>query len=778
MRRALVATLLLAIGSGPLAAQQGWEWVEVAPAPASPPVRDGAAMVYDETRGSCLLFGGRGLGSSLRDTWAWDGVSWQSLAVEGPQARFGHGLVRDVRRQRTTLFGGFGGFALGDAWEFDGSTWLERIVVGTAPSPRTLHAMAADSVRGLTVLFGGVNGPALGDTWTWDGQLWRRVALGGSSPGARSGHGMVADAARGRIVLFGGIDAAGAHRNDVWEWDGTLWHAVPATGPAPSPRAGHSMAHDQVRGRTVVHGGSTGAGFLSDTWEWDGTSWRALGVSGPSVLPSYRHAMAFDSVRSRMVLVGGSNLLSFVAGTWELVPVQQGSVDTVTATPLVQAQLPSALSGHALAPLPSGSGHLLFGGQQAGGLLGTTHVLQSYSWSIRVSLLNPTARTDAAMVMDPVRQENVLFGGRDALGQPLADTWFHRAGQWQVHTGQVVPTARSGHRMAFDDARGKVLLHGGRDAQQAFLADTWTWDGTRWLPSATTGGPSARSEHGLVHDSTRARTVLYGGDSATGRCGDLWEWDGQAWTRREPTTGPNGWRPRPRSGHAMAWDPPSGRAVVVGGTTEYGCSDEIWSWNGGAWTLHTAGGRAVPSPRAGAQLAFAPGLGGLLLAGGTCASARLQDAWVLECGVRAQVTSYGAGCAGSVGVPRLAAQAASQPLLGQRLVLEVGNLPDTPQTLVAGLFDTQRASAGGAPLPLDLGPVGLSGCALWTGAQSVELLARDPVHDCAVWPVDIPARPVLLGVSLFFQALVLEEAHGRVASFSAGLEARIGNRGT
>jgi hypothetical protein len=42
----------------------------------------------------------------------------------------------------------------------------------------------------------------------------------------------------------------------------------------PRPRAGHSMAYDTTRNRTVLFGGTVGDALVNDTWEWDGQSWR------------------------------------------------------------------------------------------------------------------------------------------------------------------------------------------------------------------------------------------------------------------------------------------------------------------------------------------------------------------------------------------------------------------------------------------------------------------------------------------------------------------------
>jgi hypothetical protein len=81
------------------------------------------------------------------------------------------------------------------------------------------------------------------------------------------------------------------------------------------------MAHDSLRGRTLLFGGYANGGvFFADTWEWNGTAWANLAIAGPPARSW--HAMAYDSNRHRIVIFGGqtSNLSGgHLDDTWELV---------------------------------------------------------------------------------------------------------------------------------------------------------------------------------------------------------------------------------------------------------------------------------------------------------------------------------------------------------------------------------------------------------------------------------------------------------------------------
>src|SRR5689334_2711406 len=119
--------------------------------------------------------------------------------------------------------------------------------------------------------------------------LWRPV----SGPSPRHGHGMAFDSVRGVTVLVGGTDGANV-LTDTWEWNGDVWTQ---RFPAVSPPSSKHVVFDSQRGVTVlVHG--------SGTWEWNGTAWAR--VSSVAVSP---FGVAYDPVRVRTVAlmtIGGS----------------------------------------------------------------------------------------------------------------------------------------------------------------------------------------------------------------------------------------------------------------------------------------------------------------------------------------------------------------------------------------------------------------------------------------------------------------------------------------
>ncbi|MCX5748385.1 MAG: kelch repeat-containing protein, partial [Proteobacteria bacterium] len=201
------------------------------------------------------------------------------------------------------------------------------------------------------------------------------------------------------------------------------------------------------------------------------------------------------------------------------------------------------------------------------------------------------------------------------------------------------PSARAGHVMAYDHVRHRVVLFGGKAADGNFLADTWEWDGVRWNSIVSPTTPPARARHAMAFDAVRARVVMFGGDRQlfqqavvdTPEYADTWLWDGATWTRQLTASFPacsvnaaDG-----RGGAAMAFDPARGVMTLFGGDcrTFNGSESLLYPTDGELWLLDAAGWRSAsvaagkPPTRASAQLAFDVVTQTMVLFGG------LADQW-------------------------------------------------------------------------------------------------------------------------------------------------------
>ena len=383
-------------------------------------------------------------------------------------------------------------------------------------------------------------------------------------------------------------------------------------------------------------------------------------------------------------------------------------------------------------------------------------------------------RVDASLILDPARQSNLLFGGRNPVGTALSDTWTWSNGQWSYLSLAVTPSPRSGHRMVFDPVANVGLLFGGEDALGSACGDFWQWDGTAWLQLTPAVLPPARSQPGFAYDERRQRAVLVGGIDGATRIDDVWEWDGANWMQITPALA-NGlpWTPGARSGFGMAYDRRSEHVVLYGGDA-VGCQQDVWSWDGMQWFLHIANTNQ-PSGRTGAALWLDPSTNQLLLFGGGCGTVYTNEMWELNLPAFARSSSYGSPCLGSNGSLALSVVGTSRPMIGQTFQMLMSGVPlFSPCVGYIGFSNTQFS---GVPLPLPLDFVRMYGCFAYMSADlSFPLPAPNNSNNTTQWNLPIPLDPAFLARHIYLQGLALEFGGVRLATVTNGVEARIGDR--
>lgn len=111
----------------------------------------------------------------------------------------------------------------------------------------------------------------------------------------------------------------------------------------------------------------------------------------------------------------------------------------------------------------------------------------------------------------------------------------------------------------------------------------------------------------------------------------------------------------------------------------------------------------------------------------------------------------------SAGGATLQARSSDRPVLGEVLTSEIVSLGSTASGAY-GVLGLSRTVWGATPLPLDLGPLGLTGSKLHV---SVDVLLPLPVvQGAAVWSLPIPAVSSLLGLRFRQQGLVFDAKAG------------------
>jgi hypothetical protein len=323
----------------------------------------------------------------------------------------------------------------------------------------------------------------------------------------------------------------------------------------------------------------------------------------------------------------------------------------------------------------------------------------------------PPARSDAGSTYDALHTAWILFGGVDATGALLNETWLFIVGEdsWTslaVFANSTAPPSPPPLRspaLAFDAADGSVLLFGGMLADGTAYGGTWilsgaNWTDLRWTPLTSAGGPApaASTSPGLAYDESSQAVVLYDG----GAPNSTWSFRAGAWTAVHAPT-----EPPARTHAAFVYDPELGGIVLFGGVANgpsYVFQNDTWLLRESAWE-RLATNRSPPA--VGEPLAAYDRVDGyliVLLAGFDAT----EQTWTLAGSVWTNVTDAG---------PRLPARDGAAVLgdLVDRVVLVYGgsllpsgqvvdelwawNLPTPPEDtrLLVSMISTQTIAAVG-----------------------------------------------------------------------------------
>ena len=698
--------LVTAFCASAAVAQTEWEHVPLMRA------WDRPALAVDPSAPRVILFGGGALTMEFSDqTWSWDGVAWRQLSpVHRPPARSAGACVLDTVRQRLLLHGGLTNNAtLTDTWEWDGTDWQPRVTSNPAP----FGTMAFDQARGRAVLLSATANPG---TWEWDGTTWTQMPVAGTPPPAPAP--LAYDPRRGRTVAFSITPMTNLPVTS--EWDGTAWQTM-ATAVSPPPGALYSLSYDAASQRVVLYGGvrypTSRSQFVAvaDLWEWDGLIWR-LRVPTGATPPPGGASIGFDPARGRLLVFRGE--------TWEW--------NTATATwrRAANAMVPP-IPGPVAHDAARGRTVLHYGGSPPNmfsgpGTPSATWEWDGTTWHPVLSGGGPPERESFALAAAPGWQI-LLFGGeawdfffnRTKLG----DTWLWSGTTW-TQAPVSGPSARSSAAMAFDPVRQQTLLFGGIDAQGS-RNDTWIWNGA-WTQLLTTTAPPAGTGL-LAYDQRRACAVLRP-DLTTG---PTWEFDGSNWTPRASVHEPEG-----RVARSMTYDTARERVVLF---TSRQRASVAWEWDGVDWQRRATVGK----PFQATWSAYDEARQETVLT----ATSSGSDTWRYVSTRPGRVAAFGNACGGAR-APVLDS-AGRLPWLGGQMAVRLGNL-DLGATGLLWLGSSDRHWLG-LPLPLDLSPLGLTGCSVH--ASLVALAPFTAPNGSADLVFGIPGDPTLFGVTAYTQGL-------------------------
>jgi len=298
----------------------------------------------------------------------------------------------------------------------------ESAVSAANPAARYGHTLTTDPVIGSPLLFGGRDqSQAFGDTWMWLSGGWQQLASA-SSPSPRCGHAM--DRSLGHALLFGGVSVQGNANAETWLWDGAQWlQQFPAQ--APSARHEHALAYDFATSTTVLlFGGRTASGYSNETWQFGSGDWSLVQTA---TQPPARAGHVLLPIWDGWLLIGGADASTTYNDSWLFT---NGDWQQLPEAPIARTDAAAAWLGSVRMR------HLFIGGEDAAGEVhhDAHERVPAGDWLAQPQTDPVSARKDTALLdllqlvvvggLTEFVQGAILFGGRDAAGQPLGDTWI------------------------------------------------------------------------------------------------------------------------------------------------------------------------------------------------------------------------------------------------------------------------------------------------------------------------------------------------------------------
>jgi cysteine-rich repeat protein len=188
----------------------GATWTQPTLSTGRTPTLQNSGAVYDTLADRVVTFGGFDGTNVVNTTWYWDSSGWHQAVPTNPAvARSDFGMAYDPVRNRTVVFGGEDNSSspVSDVYEFNEATWT-KVSPTTSPDARIGLNLIYNPDAQRVLAFG--NSPSLAgeDLWEWNGTTWsQRQVVGTVAPKYRES--AAYDAARHSLVVFGGEDTSG-----------------------------------------------------------------------------------------------------------------------------------------------------------------------------------------------------------------------------------------------------------------------------------------------------------------------------------------------------------------------------------------------------------------------------------------------------------------------------------------------------------------------------------------------------------------------------------------
>jgi fructose-specific component phosphotransferase system IIB-like protein len=514
-------------------------------------------------------------------------------------------------------------------------------------------------------------------------QKWNRYG-----PGTRSQASGVYDPVTNTLFSFAGQHApTNIDFNDVWAAQNVIpsssatqenlqWIRVSVSGKQPTNRFGQSAVYNQTTNRMIAFGGGTGfpGPCINELWvitHLNGVGgspgWTKMAPTG--TLPPVRegHTAVYDPNTNKMIVFGGTDCNGNYYNDLWILSNADGSTATPSWAEVTPIGTPPSARSQATAIYDSVNNvmTLYAGGTTSTNVLGDVWTLTNANgvtgtptWTqISPTGTAPAARVGHSATYDSANNRMTIFGGGNNHGKVLNDGWILTnanniggAPAWIQATFTDTAPNRESHEAMYDPVSGDMVIFGGDSS----LPKTFTDDHVFVLTNAnglasgtwTQDGPAPRLHTSAVYDSVTDQMVVFGGETANGPIADVWSSPGLVAAGQTVTTTPYKWiqvfptgtAPSARYGHAAAYDGSGNHMMLfAGGTSATACLNDFWVLDDAnsadgipSWVQLSPSG-TLPSPRMNFTNQYDPTTNTLIIFGGAnCASGYLSDVWVLS----------------------------------------------------------------------------------------------------------------------------------------------------
>jgi hypothetical protein len=345
-------SIALAAARAALASDQGssitsYRWTNASSEVGSinPGFRSGAVMTWDAADGYVLLFGGYGVpGVQETDTWTYLNGSWTNITssvTNHPPSTVNAAMAYDPSTRSVILFGGYTSFAYRNyTWSYSDRVWTNLTSTSHPPDIPFLPTLATDaSANELVTAF--VDIDQVAETWTFQDGVWHNVTPTAPLPvdvglGAADPIALSADPADGGVLAISDMVNGTGYWGLTFVYRAGSWVNLTAGTPdaplldygivpffaAPLEYLPAASAVVYFSGWCTTPSGAVAIG--GQTWAFVADRWtnltRATGLGpAPAVLSS--SAAAVDPQDSAVVAFGGASIAGSVTQwnpTWIL----------------------------------------------------------------------------------------------------------------------------------------------------------------------------------------------------------------------------------------------------------------------------------------------------------------------------------------------------------------------------------------------------------------------------------------------------------------------------